>query len=173
MKATILTIAGLFFLATTFAQTQLRMRSDASRAMNPELQPLFIVDDSIVTDKALQTLNPNRIASIDVLKDSAATAIYGEKAKNGVVIIHTKQGVVYLNLNEVLDQYHISGENRKLKVCVDNILVKNRNKIMTDPSEIQRVEVTKDICWKSPTEAGPEETYINIVTKKPVKAVSY
>jgi TonB-dependent SusC/RagA subfamily outer membrane receptor len=170
MKTTIVTIAGLFLLVAASAQNPVRTRTETARVINTEFQPLFIVDDSIVNDKILQTLNPNRIASIDILKDSAATAVYGEKAKNGVVIIHTKTGIVYLDLNQTLDQYHISGENRKLKVCVDNILVKNRNKIMTDPSDIQRIEVIKDICWKSPAEAGPEETYINIVTKKPVKA---
>lgn len=40
----------------------------------------------------LSTLNPNDIASIDVLKDASATAIYGSSAANGVIIITTKQG---------------------------------------------------------------------------------
>ena len=40
----------------------------------------------------LATLNPNDIASIDVLKDASATAIYGSSAANGVIIITTKQG---------------------------------------------------------------------------------
>lgn len=41
----------------------------------------------------LATLNPNDIASIDVLKDASATAIYGSSAANGVIIITTKQGL--------------------------------------------------------------------------------
>ena len=40
----------------------------------------------------LATLNPNDIASIDVLKDASATAIYGSSAANGVILITTKKG---------------------------------------------------------------------------------
>lgn len=46
-----------------------------------------------VTPSPLAQLNPNDIASIDVLKDAAATAIYGSRGANGVVIITTKQGL--------------------------------------------------------------------------------
>ncbi|OAV45854.1 SusC/RagA family TonB-linked outer membrane protein [Lewinella sp. 4G2] len=51
----------------------------------------------------LNFLNPNDIASIDVLKDASATAIYGSRGANGVVIITTKQGTG----NNVLD-YNVS-----------------------------------------------------------------
>ena len=53
--------------------------------------PLYIVD-GIQLDNALQTLSPQDIASIDVLKDAAATSIYGARGSNGVVIITTKGG---------------------------------------------------------------------------------
>jgi TonB-linked SusC/RagA family outer membrane protein len=43
-------------------------------------------------DNALATLNPNDIASMQVLKDAAAKAIYGSRAANGVVLITTKRG---------------------------------------------------------------------------------
>ncbi|TWI95271.1 TonB-linked SusC/RagA family outer membrane protein [Mucilaginibacter frigoritolerans] len=42
----------------------------------------------------LSTINPSDIASIDILKDASATAIYGSQASNGVVIITTKKGVM-------------------------------------------------------------------------------
>ncbi len=41
----------------------------------------------------LNFLNPNDIASIDILKDASATAIYGSRGANGVVIITTKKGL--------------------------------------------------------------------------------
>jgi TonB-linked SusC/RagA family outer membrane protein len=53
--------------------------------------PLYIVD-GVQLDNALQTLSPQDIASIDVLKDAAATSIYGARGSNGVVIITTKGG---------------------------------------------------------------------------------
>ena len=53
--------------------------------------PLYVVDGYPITG-GINTLNPNDIASIDILKDASATAIYGNRASNGVVIITTKRG---------------------------------------------------------------------------------
>ena len=52
--------------------------------------PLFIVDDKEVTKKDLD-LDPNNIESVNVLKGEAATKLYGEKGKDGVVVITTKK----------------------------------------------------------------------------------
>ena len=61
--------------------------------------PLYVIDgfpivnsDTNNNTNALSTINPNDIASIEVLKDAAATAIYGSRAANGVVLITTKSG---------------------------------------------------------------------------------
>jgi TonB-linked SusC/RagA family outer membrane protein len=53
--------------------------------------PLYVVD-GIQMEDALSNLSPQDIASVDVLKDAAATAIYGARGANGVVIITTKSG---------------------------------------------------------------------------------
>jgi len=53
--------------------------------------PLYVID-GYPTTEGINNLNPNDIASIDVLKDASATAIYGVRAANGVVIITTKKG---------------------------------------------------------------------------------
>ena len=65
-------------------------------------QPLFVVDGLIlaarpdnylgVSTNPLIGLDPNDIASINVLKDAAATAIYGSRGSNGVILIRTKRG---------------------------------------------------------------------------------
>ena len=52
--------------------------------------PLYVVDGFPVSN--IQTLNPNDVETIDVLKDASATAIYGSRGSNGVVIINTKRG---------------------------------------------------------------------------------
>ncbi|MDT0690548.1 TonB-dependent receptor [Salegentibacter sp. F188] len=54
-------------------------------------QPLYIVD-GVPVGTSIRDFNPNDIASIQVLKDASAGAIYGSRAANGVVIITTKQG---------------------------------------------------------------------------------
>lgn len=62
-------------------------------------QPLFVIDGIPLDGRALQAgsnplnfLNPDNIATIDVLKDASATAIYGSRAAYGVIIINTKKG---------------------------------------------------------------------------------
>ncbi len=59
---------------------------------NPSVKPpLFIIDDAPAPDNSLKDLNPDDIASIQVIRDQSAMAIYGEKAKYGVVLITKKK----------------------------------------------------------------------------------
>ena len=51
---------------------------------------LIVVDGKKITKDDLKTINPDDIHSIEVLKDKSATKIYGEKGKNGVIIVTTK-----------------------------------------------------------------------------------
>ena len=53
---------------------------------------VLIVLDGIIYNSSLSSINPNDIASIDVLKDASATAVYGAQAANGVILITTKRG---------------------------------------------------------------------------------
>ena len=62
-------------------------------------EPLYVIDGVAVDGKssdgktsALSTINPSDIVSMEVLKDASATAIYGSRASNGVVLITTKRG---------------------------------------------------------------------------------
>lgn len=62
-------------------------------------QPLYVLDgflldnsDTGIASNPLNFLNPNDIESIDVLKDASATALYGSRASNGVIVITTKKG---------------------------------------------------------------------------------
>ncbi len=62
-----------------------------SRSIYGDNQPLFIIDG---LPGSYESLNPNDIESVDVLKDASATAIYGSAGANGVVIITTKRGAM-------------------------------------------------------------------------------
>lgn len=55
-------------------------------------EPLYVIDGYPLYNEAGPNLNPNDIESIDILKDASATAIYGSRGANGVVIITTKRG---------------------------------------------------------------------------------
>lgn len=61
-------------------------------SLNGNIEPLFIIDGTPVDEDNFRSLNPQDIASISVLKDAGATAIYGNRGANGVVVIETRQG---------------------------------------------------------------------------------
>lgn len=55
--------------------------------------PLYVVDGMPVSSAVMVSLNPNDIEAVSVLKDAAATSIYGARGANGVIIIKTRSGV--------------------------------------------------------------------------------
>ncbi|MBP9507975.1 MAG: TonB-dependent receptor [Bacteroides sp.] len=68
-------------------------------SLNASNEPIFVIDGVVIdgstgsgNDNALASINPSDIVSMDVLKDASATAIYGARAANGVIIITTKRG---------------------------------------------------------------------------------
>ncbi|MHA8049515.1 TonB-dependent receptor plug domain-containing protein [Aquirufa sp. ROCK-SH2] len=54
--------------------------------------PLYVVDDVPVSANNINAINPNDIESVNILKDASATAIYGVRGGNGVIVIKTKKG---------------------------------------------------------------------------------
>ncbi|MGI4969603.1 MAG: SusC/RagA family TonB-linked outer membrane protein, partial [Janthinobacterium lividum] len=68
---------------------QVRVRGGGS--ITQDNSPLYVVD-GIQIENALSVIAPQDIASVDVLKDAASTAIYGARGANGVIIITTKSG---------------------------------------------------------------------------------
>jgi len=78
--------------------SRIRIRGGAS--LNASNDPLIVIDGVPVegngiagSANVLNSINPNDIESISVLKDASATALYGSRASNGVLIVTTKKGV--------------------------------------------------------------------------------
>jgi TonB-linked SusC/RagA family outer membrane protein len=61
-------------------------------SVNGDTEPLFIMDGIPVDQDNFRSINPQEIESIEVLKDAAATAIYGNRGANGVIVIKTRRG---------------------------------------------------------------------------------
>jgi len=87
------------------AETSIRIRGTSS--INAGNEPLYVIDGMLVSSDgadlttgvtrgprlgALSSINPSDIESIEILKDASATAIYGSRGANGVVLITTKRG---------------------------------------------------------------------------------
>ena len=86
-------------------------------------QPLYVVDGVPLDGRSLQPgnnplnfLNPSDIASIDILKDASATAIYGSRAAYGVMIINTKKGQTGSTKLDVAISAGVSSVLKKIRV---------------------------------------------------------
>ncbi|WP_235942125.1 SusC/RagA family TonB-linked outer membrane protein [Aquirufa beregesia] len=90
------------------AGPQIRIRG--RRSFNASNDPLYVVD-GIPLSGGIDDINPSDITSMEVLKDASATAIYGSRGANGVVIISTKRGKVGKTIVSV-DSYY--GVNQQL-----------------------------------------------------------
>jgi iron complex outermembrane receptor protein len=95
------------------AGATIRIRGGSS--LNTSNDPLIVIDGVAIdntgvsgTNNILSTINPNDIESFTVLKDASATAIYGSRASNGVIIITTKKGT--------------SAGNKKLKISYNGTI---------------------------------------------------
>ncbi|MDY6924584.1 MAG: TonB-dependent receptor, partial [Pseudomonadota bacterium] len=92
------------------------VRVRGNRSINASNDPLYVVDGIPIVNAlgvssfSINDINPNDIASIEILKDASATAIYGSRGANGVVLISTKKGTkgkisVNYNTTVSLDYY--------------------------------------------------------------------
>lgn len=111
--------------------------------------PLYVIDGKPV--HGVPKINPDSIASIDVLKGDSATSIYGQRAINGVVIIHKKVSVKPVDLPKKDTLYVVDG------VVVDSI--KNIN-----PGSIVCVDVLKEDELKSAIFCNPMKCVVIVVT---------
>ena len=86
-------IAGVRFTKDPFTGKEVPiLRGVGTFSGNVGYSPLVVIDD-IPTDTPLEDINPKDIESVTILKDAAATAIYGVRAANGVIVIVTKKGL--------------------------------------------------------------------------------
>ena len=105
-------------------------------SINATNDPLYIVDGVIWTD-GISNLNPNDVESIDVLKDASATAIYGTRGSNGVIIVTTKRGSKegsqfrydnYFAINQLPASRNLEVLNSKQWLTLEEEVYKNAGK---------------------------------------------
>lgn len=106
-------VAGVLAQTTSWkpgVSTQVRVRG--SRSINASNEVLYVVDGTPIVD-GIDQINPNDIESINVLKDASATAIYGNRGANGVIIVTTKKGTAGKTTVEYNGYYGVQ-KNRPL-----------------------------------------------------------
>ncbi|MEP7108546.1 MAG: TonB-dependent receptor [Ferruginibacter sp.] len=112
--------------------------------------PLYVIDGYPVTG-GLNAINANDIATIDILKDASATAIYGNRASNGVVIITTKRGTkngVQVSLDAVTslqsqpEMYKVLNAQQWAALVVERAPIDNIQTLpeWTNPSALRNID---------------------------------
>ncbi|WP_441558774.1 YfbK domain-containing protein [Chryseobacterium sp. 2TAF14] len=87
-------------------------------SLNTTNQPLYVINGVIQSDAEFRKLNPNTIESVSILKDASATAIYGNRASNGVIVVKTKklsrkERKAFEKLQKVQDSINLSKQIQK------------------------------------------------------------
>ncbi|RYY98883.1 MAG: SusC/RagA family TonB-linked outer membrane protein [Chitinophagaceae bacterium] len=135
--------------------SKIRIRGGAS--LNSTNEPLIVIDGVPVaefgvagTGNLLSTINPNDIESMSVLKDASATALYGSRASNGVIIITTKKGAsgkLRFNFNT---QASISTNSKKFDVLTGDEVrdIIGRQAGMTGDSTWVKLLGTSNTDWQ-------------------------
>tara|TARA_A100001011_G_scaffold283561_1_gene293920 strand:+ start:91 stop:3105 length:3015 start_codon:yes stop_codon:yes gene_type:complete len=102
-------------------------------SINGNTEPLILLDGTPIDEDDFRALNPNEIESLDVLKDAGATAIYGNRGANGVILIKTKRGSFSKPLKVAVSSiYQVS------TVQEDDFDMMNASEILTIEKQLNR-----------------------------------
>jgi len=118
----------------TIYNNQMSIRGNSSLSISST--PLLVVDGQPTTGMSLSDINPETIENVTVLKDAAATSLYGVYASNGVIVVTTKRGAdnkiqanisasFYLNSLPSLDYQHLASTS--------DIIDLEREMLLSDP----------------------------------------
>lgn len=124
-------------------------------------EPLIVLD-GIIFGGSLNDINPQDIASIDILKDASSTAIYGSRAANGVVLVTTKKGTtqeptvsinLFSGISQASNQLELLSPERYIERRLD---WREQSGLVANPNDIA--------SYLSPTEA---QNYANGTSRNP------
>ena len=134
------------------------VRIRGTNSINGTSEPLYVVDGIQISNgggindvSPLSTINPNDIESVEVLKDASASAIYGARAANGVVLITTKRGK--------------SGGTRVTLDSYFGVQKITKTLPLLNAAEFAQLEneVFKNSYYKDPTSLGEGVNWQNII----------
>ncbi len=106
------------------------------------VNPLYVVDGIIIPIYELNLIDPQQIQNIDILKGNAATDLYGDQGKNGVVLVKTKRAKILLEGNPNIS---FTGKKKEQPLYVINNTIATPLAFeQTNPNQIQSINVLKD-----------------------------
>jgi len=87
------------------------IKMDGAGGGNNGQKPLYVLDGEIISESIMKVIDPNKIEAINVLKGPSATSLYGDKGKDGVIMITTKKEnsqTVFIKSGKLADATMIS-----------------------------------------------------------------
>ena len=139
-------VAGLDIGATNSAggQPSMQIRGEKSLSTQSGAKDPLIVVDGVVFLGSINSINPNDIASFDILKDATSAAAYGSRSANGVIIITTKKGktgkpVISLNATGSMQTWNNRPNFMKGDQWLESVMARNNS---------------TDLSWLKPQEAA-------------------
>jgi TonB-dependent SusC/RagA subfamily outer membrane receptor len=107
------------------------IKMDGAGGANNGQKPLYVLDGEVISESIMKVIDPNKIEAINVLKGPSASSLYGDKGKDGVIMITTKKG----NAGKedrgpiVVQGYKIdkqaAGKDGKIEIVADTVVVAN------------------------------------------------
>lgn len=122
-------VAGLDIGATSSAGGSPSMQIRGQKSISGSNAPLMVVD-GVIFMGSINDINPNDIASFDVLKDATSAAAYGSRSANGVIIITTKKGksgkpMVSLNATTSMQGWQNRPTVMKADQWIESVIARN------------------------------------------------
>lgn len=155
MKLLITLLLSFCLFQDTFCQSFLK---------DTAAKPFILVDTFPTCNKCL-IINYDKIKSINVLKGNNATSLFGEKAKEGAIIISLKEHAKLVRLKEIFDTFNFPDSDRNYRVCINEILVDKPELILADMDEISSIGTFYSVELKCCIDLK-DEKLINITSKK-------
>ncbi len=146
-------VSGLDIGYTNSAGSTPSMLVRGQNSISGSNDPLIVVDGVIYMGN-INDINPNDIASVDVLKDATSAAAYGSRSANGVIIITTKKGksgkpIINLNITGSMQSWHNKPELMKGEQWLEMVRAKNKysdNSFLTPQQELN-YNAGKEVVW--------------------------
>ena len=154
-------------------------------------QPLIVLD-GVIYPGTMADINPNDIATIDILKDASSAAVFGARSANGVVLISTKKGkpgkpVITLNsnfgMNKLVNQPHLLNAEEFLqfrsaamwaKASFDSITKPGIQYIYTDPTKLPpNFTVAQWLALDGSSALNPTDVWFQRNLFKPIELTNY
>ncbi len=128
-----------------------------SNSITQDNSPLYVIDGFPVEGANNNAINVSEIESIEILKDASATAIYGARGANGVIMITTKKGKVgkteisyntYYGVNQIIKKMDVLSPYEFVRFQYENDPVNTKSTYLTNGRTVESYQGVNGINWQ-------------------------